>query len=480
MILSLRSYLSRLAHKRSMIILSALFVSGGIAGFAILPLLVRPAHAPVSSGQYHEQMLPRSASELHDSMGVIAHVSARDYPDAPKLLEMLKQTGLRHIRNNASVNQSEPSYQKGVVSLHLLAQNGIKFHFTTPAPPGSSPDEPAIQAAVNKRLDYIASNNFQKYTESIETFNEYDGGRGQSDVWARTLAQAQSYMASQRSRLAPETKILSPALIGHTLARTAPELGKTIDRTAFDSGNIHSYFGGRAPELPFADALSGKSFLPDSAPAGKADDMTSRLKYYAWFVSRDAPMVISEMGYTTDPADSKRTSESAAAVYIPRAYLEAFRSGVVRTYLYELVDEPHTSPSSEQHYGLFRADGSLKPAAQALHNLTQLLTDTQPSAALTPLPVHIDADAQVVRRVLVQKSDGSYLLILWRPQSVYEMASDTDVKIVDKTVAISLARQYDATYYSNLSQAAPQTQNFTGTHSFSLPVSAGISILHLK
>ena len=56
----------------------------------------------------------------------------------------------------------------------------------------------------------------------------------------------------------------------------------------------------------------------------------------------DKPIVFTESGYhnaINENTDQPGVSETTAAKYIPRLFLEDFSRAVPRTYLYELMDE---------------------------------------------------------------------------------------------------------------------------------------------
>ena len=57
------------------------------------------------------------------------------------------------------------------------------------------------------------------------------------------------------------------------------------------------------------------------------------------------------------------------------ALLDGYKAGAAITFLYELMDEPEESTAQEQNFGLFNADGTPKPAAIAIANLTHILAD---------------------------------------------------------------------------------------------------------
>jgi hypothetical protein len=140
------------------------------------------------------------------------------------------------------------------------------------------------------------------------------------------------------------------------------------------------------------------------------------------------PVVATETGYHNSIHNSHRsahpsTTERTAGIYLPRLFLEYFRVGVERTYTYELFDEG-TSNDQEDHFGLFRSDGSAKPAALALGNLTKILGDSPAASTTAPGSLAYSlSDPSAgpggtdVHHVLLQQSDGSFYLALWRTVS---------------------------------------------------------------
>jgi hypothetical protein len=143
------------------------------------------------------------------------------------------------------------------------------------------------------------------------------------------------WQAGQQARL----DVLGPAL---TQVSSYSRLGDVSPYVDF--GNVHAYWGGRNPE-------TGGWGGPDA-----------QMNYYGSLAydfdlsnitSPGREVVISETGYVVNNAPKQNViPEWVEAVYEPRLLLHAWNSGVKRTYIYELMDEP----SSTQGFGLLRAD----------------------------------------------------------------------------------------------------------------------------
>jgi hypothetical protein len=164
--------------------------------------------------------------------------------------------------------------------------------------------------------------------------------------------------------------------------------------------NLHPYPGGLPPEEPISQQLGVVRHLVPGRP-----------------------VVITETGYHNALAETggqPPVSDAAAAVYLPRVLLWTFRSGVRRTFIYELVDEKPDPAllDPEQHFGLLRNDLSPKPAFSAVRNLIEAIRRSPGPSSHAPPPT-VRSDAHVDRVDLV-RADGSRLVTLWRPVSVWD------------------------------------------------------------
>jgi hypothetical protein len=116
-------------------------------------------------------------------------------------------------------------------------------------------------------------------------------------------------------------------------------------------------------------------------------------------------------------------SEAAAAIYIPRLLIAAFGAGVRRSFLYELVDEKPdpglTEP--EQHFGLLRNDLSPKPAFTALQTMVRAIRESPGPGLSGRVGWRVDVDGQdEVEQLTLERRDGSQVIALWRPVSVWD------------------------------------------------------------
>jgi hypothetical protein len=187
--------------------------------------------------------------------------------------------------------------------------------------------------------------------------------------------------------------------------------------------NLHPYPGGKPPEPVFGEALAEVA-----NGQGKG-------------------VVFTETGYhnaMNDAVAQPPVSEAVAAIYFPRLLVTAFGAGVKRTFVYELADErPEPALADpEEHFGLLRSDLSPKPAFAAIKTLIAALGRSPGRAARRGGPdwqLEAPGDVDVERLRLVRR-DGSQVIALWRPVSVWDTGRLQPVDVPARRVDLRFAR----------------------------------------
>ena len=183
-----------------------------------------------------------------------------------------------------------------------------------------------------------------------------------------------------------------------------------------DAGNMHFYAGsGRQPSFstgrnPLVGYFANIENWAQSAqiPAG--------------------PVWMTEAGASTSDTNYARDGISQAK-YIANQFFDYFAAGGTRLFIYQLVDGSGMPNDTEGNFGLFRHDGTPKPAAVMLGHLKNLLSlgsydDTRnlhDEGTFTPV-----YDAQALRLtgltspdqagqgyLIMPKSDGSTMIAVW-------------------------------------------------------------------
>lgn len=282
----------------------------------------------------------------------------------------------------------------------------------------------AVHASAVYSVGYMARY-LSATVESVEGPNEPDLQLGRG--WRRIVG-----------RFAPALHAALAASPQHALALLGPAfatIGARIDAAPLAHDwrveNFHSYPGGQQPSRGLAGALARSRAL-----------------------HLGAPMVSSETSYHTATRatyEQPGVSEHAAAVYLPRLLLQYFAAGVSRTFLYELLDE-HVNTARdnpENSFGLIGAHMVAKPAYWAIKNLLAIV-NTSPGSG-RGRPVAISSPPGSVETLLLRRADGSRMLFLWRPVSVYDTNAHRSVGVSPILVRLHFAgrrvtgRVYDPT-----------------------------------
>lgn len=362
-----------------------------VALVALLPAVAKAA--PVAA---------KPAASFIDSIGINTHMYYSDtvYASEFETIEQrLRELGVHHIRENLVPNRPD-QYE----ALNDLAAAGIKSTLILGAPDDGS-------AGLNKLTSILASD-LRGSVDAVEGPNEYDLAAGAG--WMGELApyQQQLYTAIKSNPALSSLPVVGPSL-GNTDSDGSDISG------SLDYGNIHSYPNGEEPEIN-----------------------VSRMLAMAGEMSGSKPVMATETGYHTAVnwgGDHKPVSEAVQATYMPRLFLDYFSRGIARTFSYELVDEfpDEARDVRESNFGLLRNDLSPKPAFTALRNLTSILADSDSPATPGSLDYTVGGDTDDLQQLLLQKSDGSFYLALWRDERIWDNQSRTPLTASSSNVQVS-------------------------------------------
>ena len=393
-----------------------------------------------------------AAASFLDSFGLNPSFPPDAGPRYGAVKARILALGIRHVR-------------AGLDSPHLadLAHSGIKAMVVVGMPYG--PNNPATgqpigppyngtQADVDKIRDTIKRINAAPggpAIDSVETSNEPDGFW---NTWYNQTYGGEGYPngSNHFARDLYTTLKADPATRGLTVIGTA--IGKTPppgqnpqgnkgELAAFvDWGNAHPYpnkggtfsYGTSYDTIAAPKDRSGRGGYEwdGNAPSSNFDVVPYVSNTLALpFLPK--PMACTETGYFTGTAGGSVT-QTVLAKYVPRLFCEYFRQGVRRTFWYDFVDDSGDTSNPDGNRGLLRSDLTPKPAYAALLSLTSLLADPQAALkkwkpatlayGLVVSPVHgyVEPNSGVVsdydrvqyaHHLLVQKSSGTFCLLLW-------------------------------------------------------------------
>lgn len=371
------------------------------------------------------------AADLVQSFGVNTHLGyAGDTPygNAQQVKSELSYLGISRVRDGIYGSYFLPS-------IDLLMTAGIKFDFYL----GTSGSLSVSNQL--KQIDLRASG-----VASIEGPNEVNfwpvKWAGKTGAAAAVALQKYIYTTVHTDPVLNGAGKTTP-VYSFTLGSVGPAGYASYGNlsASADYSSAHVYFGhGKAPSDVLSSALSTASTDTPGLPS-----------------------IITEAGYPTllkDPS-GQGVSTKVQASYTLDLLLDAYVSGVSQTFLYELIDEK-ADPSgtkSQRHYGLFNNDGTPKPVAAALHNMTTLLADTGGAAttfsagSANPTVSGLPPSGHTM---LLQKSDGTYILAVWAEPDIWSASKRSDISVAATPVTVEFgAAESSVTVYDPLSGLSP-------------------------
>ncbi len=369
------------------------------------------ATAPAAAA---EVAAPKSAQAFRDSVGVSTHIVYYDtaYADWQRVVARLQELGVGHLRDGVYGNPS-PQWrdwnERYYRAVEFAAARGMRFAFGM--------GQPGSEAGTLDQLISVVAGRLRPAAEALEAPNEFDHFVG-GPRWPQLLA-TYGRALYRRAKAHPSLRVLP--VLGPSLAH-GEGLRRLGDQRAWiDRANIHPYTGGLSP---------APRHLRGALAAVGA-------------VSRGRPVWATEAGFHNAlraTTGHPPVSEAAGAVYLVRTFLEHFSSGIERTYAYELLDEKPDPRrrDPEQHFGLLRNDFSPKPAFTALKNLLALVGRDERTLRLRPLRLTLRGAGGDIRRLVLQKGDGTYLVALWRLASVWDRERRRARRVTPRRVTVAL------------------------------------------
>ncbi|MBY2924978.1 calcium-binding protein [Rhizobium leguminosarum] len=349
-------------------------------------------------------------NDIIRSFGIDTHIDYTDgkYSNVGEVVKALNYLGLDTVRDHAPNSASDPN---GQTHLGDAAEAGVQFVF--------SAQREVDPATVAQRLHSFVQAHLGSVV-GIEGPNEVNN-------WPVSY----HGLSGQAAAVAYQ-KDLSADVNADPLLKNIPVLGFTgyTVASASDYTTIHTY--AKDGDQPYS-WLSRESGVQRAADPGK-------------------PLAITETGYHTSlTADTnggwEGVSEATQAKLLLNTLMDGAALGSKQTFIYELLDA-YSDPqgtNQEKHFGLFHLDYSAKPAATAIHNLTEILADdgaAKASFSAGTLNYSIDGLPSSARSLLTEKSDGSYQIIVWNEPDIWSQSSDTAIQATTTAVKVNLGASF--------------------------------------
>lgn len=322
---------------------------------------------------------PEAGRPLWESYGVCSHPNFGKgvYADVDAWTQKLADLGAYVFRGGVAA-QLDTVKRTAVRAREL----GLKWH-------GIVATEKTTDVQLQQNLAFVRAN--ADVFISVEGVNEPDAD-GLFEAEVQKVAKFQQIIWEFVTANNLDMNVLSPAL-----RRPAPE--KLYQRFAdvgiqrwFDTVSLHHY---------------GRGGMIDRAELAAHIDMVQGL----WQCDR---FWVTETGSTnaTESPDPRRCTEEASAAYSVRNIFDILEDPrVEKVFRYELLDDAGPLTNNEAHFGLWRADGTMKPEIAELITL-RLSVDVDVDRG----PVELEVTAPEGVRM---KAVGIGLW-LWRPGVAFD------------------------------------------------------------
>ena len=160
--------------------------------------------------------------------------------------------------------------------------------------------------------------------------------------------------------------------------------------------------------------------------------------------------VITETGYHTWIGSGwfEGVDEQNEAEYGLMLLLNIVEWGGEEAQWYHVQDAWGPPHNGEEAFGVFDHHGSPKPLAIALHNLMTLLEDRGAEAksfVTTSRAYTLSGNLgqqpfNGVYHLMMQKSDGTYILAVWREGELWDMQTRKPISLIPQTTTVTLAK----------------------------------------
>jgi hypothetical protein len=406
-----------------------------------------------------------SAKAVVQSAGVNVNLTALSgvYGNYDAWKPKLVALGVRHIRSGLQAGNAVEHTR-----LNDLAASGVKANLIMGDPKhryGAGTLDELVSALKTKVRSAVASVEGPNEWDTTAGSYPCDPARPELGCWTTDL---RAYQRELYTKVKEDSALADLAVVGPGFAlgdrRAVGDLSSWLDY-----GNMHPYPGNREPEWSLKPA-GGNQFGLAAINSG------------------DEPVMATETGYHTAVQSTEGhapVSERASGIYVPRLVLDHFGQqssrgqSVKRSFLFELIDAGTSLTASRDRFGLLRSDLSEKPAYKALKNLLALVEDRGPAFDPDSLDYSLDGETTDVRRLLVQKRDGSFWLALWREVDVWDEASGGDLHPAERRVTLRLAQPVArATAYRPGESVTPY-ESWRDTSALRLGVPADVVLVRL-
>jgi len=392
------------------------------------------------------------ASDFLNTLGVTSHM-VQGYDTVAQVTAGLQYIGVRHWRDDFS---NDP----------INITRFCNIHTATGATLDALPYQGDVQGTISTSWDPIAQCGALFAVEGDNEPNNFNYSYN-----GNLCSQSTSFLPCAQHQAALYQAVKADANLKNLPVFAETEPGAEPDNVGLQYITIPAGSGTKMPDgTVFADyanlhnyvRCNGCSSLVDNqawnaeatgAEAGPFDGLDGEFLNRTFSKQFPAlplaagptlPRVTTETGWATDGS----ITQDQQGKLLVNVYLSAAKRHWSYTFVYQLIDD-----NSSDFYGMFQNTNPLTPKASAtyVHNLTSILADTSSSFGSLPLGYSISNEPATVHDLLLQKSDGTYALVVWGDQIIGESADVTvnlprltTVNVYDVTTGTSPVRAFSS------------------------------------
>jgi hypothetical protein len=407
-----------------------------------------------------------ATNDFLNSIGVVTTFPDRGQP-LSKTIEMVRYCGFRWVRAGIEgLSDDGPTTMQTYLDLHR--ETGVRFSWGLGSG-GSDVAKLVGTAKVLANADALLSieGNNEPNNWAVAYKGEKGGGREQSWMAVAKL-QRDLYEVVKSDPILAKYPVWSISESGAERDNVGlqfleiPSGAETLmpagTRYA-DYANLHNYI--YHPNAP--GPADNKTWdAADPTAASKVDGLFANFgitwgggfKGYSQSELKALPRVTTETGaWIAGPV-----TEELHALNLINMYLAQFKRDYSYTSIYLLRDR--TDEGGNQGLGFFTADYRPRLAALYLHNLTTILADKGSPQPIGKLEVAILRQPATVHDLLLQRSDGTFQLVIWG-ESLVGL----------EHVTVQLARRYPSIKIYDPTLGTEPVQTLTDVASIDLTLS---------
>lgn len=354
-----------------------------------------------------------------NSIGVVTTFPDRGQPLA-KTIEMVKYCGFRWVRAGIEgLSETGPTTIQTFLDLHR--ETGVTFSWGLVS--GGTDIRKLIDSAkvLAKADALLAIEGNNEPNNWGVTYQGEKGGGGAPSWLAVAKLQRDLYQAVKSDPVLAEYPVWTISEPGGQWDNvglqflTIPPGANTLmpEGTKYaDYVNVHNYI--YHPHSPWL--MDNKAWdASDPTAANRVDGLFGNFGV-TWFkgfqgYSQEELNTLPRVTTETGAAVEAPITERIHALNLMSIYLAQFKRGYSYTSIYLLRDR--TDEEGNQAFGFYKPDYTPRKAAFFLHNLTTILADESHLANPGQLDYTIENRTETVHDLLLQRSDGTFQLVIW-------------------------------------------------------------------